>query len=472
MERIKADLLLQHADLLIPDAYHEPIEDGALVINGNLILDFGKTADMRAKYQSKEIMDVSGKVLMPGLVDCHNHLGNWNLYALSAESDKPIIKQPDRLLAYVYPAYTLIEEEDCYDLNMVGYLNAIKTGSTTVSNAFIWTNEIGRAAVDTGLRVDLAPCLHQAITHPDSVSIEHDLVRTEEQIKRWHNAGNGRIQYRIQPEISFFCEEWFFKACAELGEKYKVGLGTHLAEDRTSTEKAAKIWPQGELRKLCDTGFVGKRTLFFHASLLKPDEIKLLGELGGAVAHCPVSNLKRGAVARIPEMIESGVKVGLGTDYPNNDIFNVMRLVSLIHTILSKDHIGVSERKAFDLATQGGADALGIGRDVGSIAIGKKADVITLNTHTNSRIFPLTAKTAVNLIRLNANGSDVSDMIVDGKIIMRNSRPLTCDEDVVMEKARKLQEKFITKYRKYRAEGREICPVRNEALLSMKAPLV
>jgi 5-methylthioadenosine/S-adenosylhomocysteine deaminase len=455
-----ASILIKNARYLIKDAYTPAIENGAVAIKENRIVEIGTTADLEAKYQAGEVVDAGNKIIMPGLVDSHNHLGNWNMYAILGLYENQPIAQPGRLLKIIYPAYTLVEEEACYDVNMLGYLNAIKTGTTTVSNAYIWPDQLARASIDSGLRVDLAPCLHQTICHPDSNGPEDDLIRTEAMIQKWHGAANGRIQYRIQPEITFFCEEWFFEECAKLAAKYDVGLGTHAAEDTVSTAKAAKIWPGGEIRKMHRLGFMGPKTLFFHSCVLDDYELDLYAETGTSVAHCPVSNLKRGLVARVPEMLAKGIKVGLGNDYPNNDLFNAMRITSLIHTILDRDPKGISERQAFELATQGGANALSIGDQVGSLDPGKKADIIMLDVSTNTRLFPLTAETVVNMIRLNGSGSDVSDVIVDGNFVMRNKKVLTVDEEKVVENARTRQEEFITRYKKMESDNEPLVQTR------------
>mgnify|MGYP000227444242 CR=1 FL=1 len=468
MDKLHTDLILEHARLLLPDAYQRPIADGAIAIQNGKIVDYGTSEQINSQYQAPQRLDMTGKLLMPGLVDCHNHLGNWNMYAITGLLSEPVIKQPDRLLKVIYPAYTLIDEVDSYDVNMMGYLNAIKTGTTTVANSYIWTDEVARAAVDSGLRVDLAPCIHQSIGYPDSKSIEDDLVQAESMIQKWHGAAEGRIRYRLQPETSYQCEEWVFEACARLAAQYHVGLATHIAEDQNATAKAARIWPEGELRKLYQTGFIGPNTLLYHGSLLRGSDLELLASSGAAIAHCPISNLKRGAVAAVPEMLRLGVRVGLGVDYPNNDLFNVMRIASLIHTILPEDHKGLSEKESLFLATQGGADALGIGDEVGSIAVGKKADLITLDTHNNTRLFPIWEETAVNMIRLNGAGQDVSDVIVDGKILMRNKEVLVCNETEVVRRGLEQQKKFRERYLRYQAEGKPFVPIRNEQLLNIQ----
>lgn len=468
MGKQQVDTILRHARLLLPDAFQRPIADGAVAVQNGRIAAFGTTEQIQSRYQAEQVLDMTNKLLMPGLVDCHNHLGNWNMYAITGFLSEPVIKQPDRLLKIIYPAYTLIDEADAYDVNMMGYLNAIKTGTTTVANSYIWTNEVARAAVDSGLRVDLAPCIHQSIGYPDSKSIEDDLTQAEAMIRRWDGAADGRIRYRLQPETSYQCEEWVFAACARLAAQYHVGLATHIAEDQNATAKAACIWPEGELRKLYRTGFIGPNTLLYHGSLLRGADLDLLAESGAAIAHCPISNLKRGAVAAVPEMRRLGVRVGLGVDYPNNDLFNVMRIASLIHTILPEDHKGLSDRESLFLATQGGADALGIGDEVGSIAVGKKADLIALDTTNNTRLFPIWEETAVNMIRLNGAGQDVSDVMVDGKLLMQDQKVLVCDEAEVVRRGLEQQKQFRERYMRRQAEGKPFVPVRNERLLNIQ----
>lgn len=458
-------MIVKHAAFLITDAYSEIITDGAVAIDGNCIIDVGTTDEILGKYSSSYELDANRKIVMPGLVDTHNHLGNWNFYTVTGIIGATIIEQPARLLNVIYPAYTLINEGDCYDINMMGYLNAIKTGTTTVANSFVWPDEIGRGAVDSGLRVDLAPCLHQAICHSDSKGPEDDLLRTEKMIQRWHNASNERIKYRIHPEITFYCEEWFFEECAKMSAKYQVGLGTHAAEDVTSTQKAAAIWPEGEIHKMERLGFMGPNTIMYHSCVLNEEELDIYASTGTAVAHCPISNLKRGLIASVPEMLKRGIRVGLGTDYPNNDLFNVMRETSLIHTVKDESHKGVSAQQSFDLATQGGADALGIGDNVGSIHIGKKADIITLEATENTRLFPLNTETVINLIRINGAGCDVSDVIVDGILLMKDRHILHLDEEEILRNGRRCQDAFHDKYEDMRAKGIPFVKARMPELL-------
>jgi 5-methylthioadenosine/S-adenosylhomocysteine deaminase len=445
--------LIRNASYLITTARADVIENGAVLIEGNKIKAIGATAELEKDFQGKTVIDAGNKVVMPGLVDSHNHLGNWNMYTLLGMYEKHPLAQPGRLYKIIYPAYTWVPAEAVYDVEMVAYLNLIKTGTTTVSDAFMYPDESARAAIDSGLRVDLSPGMQTNIRYPDSKSPEDDLVRAEAAIQKWHRAANGRINYRVHPAITFTCREWFLKACADLAKKYDVGLSIHAGEAPQATRLAREVWPQGEIRRMYDLGLMGPKSLFFHSCVLEDDELDLYAETGTSVAHCPVSNLKRGVVARVPEMLAKGIDVGLGVDYPNNDLFNVMRITSMIHTILPREPKGISHRTALEMATHGGAKALSLGEETGTLEPGKKADIITLELKGNTRIFPPTAAGLINLIRLNGSGSDVADMIVDGEILMRDRKLTHLDEDAIMERAHYWHGEFIRWYREKEERG-------------------
>lgn len=453
-------LMIKNAELVVPSAFSDAIENGSIAIDGTRILEIGDTSELERKYTSDSVIDARGKVAIPGLVDAHNHLGNWNMYTVLGWYENDVISQPERLKNVVWPAYTWLAEEDTYDLEMPGYLNAIKTGTTTVSDSFIYPNESGRAALASGLRVDLAPCLNQTVCFPDSNGPEDDLIRTEQMIQKWHNAEDGRIKYRIQPETTFCCQEWFFEECAKLGAKYDVGLSVHAVEAPNSTAQAREVWPEGEIRKMERVGFTGPNSVFYHSCILNDDELDIMAETGTSVVHCPVSNLKRGVVARVPEMLAKGISVGLGVDYPNNDLFNVMRITSLIHSIKEREIKGISARQAFHLATQGGADVLGLGDETGSLVPGKNADIVLLDVSTNTRLLPLTPESIVNMIRLNGSGGDVSDVFVDGRALMRNRTVLSVNQQDVVSRGRAMQKKFIDWYRKTEKAGGEFAKLR------------
>lgn len=430
------------------------LEGGAVLVKGNRIKKVGATSELETEYQVDTIINACDKIVMPGLVDAHNHLGNWNACTAAGLRGEGIPRNLlEALYEVVHPAYTWMPEEAVYDIEMVGYLNMIKTGTTTVSDAFMFPDESGRAAVDSGLRVDLCPHLVTSWRSPDSEGPERDLRRTEDAIQKWHGAANGRITYRVHPSNIYMCRDWFLKECVALAKKCDVGISVHAAENQIVVELARAVNPKGDIERAHELGLMGPKSIFFHSCILDDDELALYAETGTSVAHCPVTNLRRGAVARVPEMLALGINVGLGVDLPNNDLFNVIRMTSRIHTVLPREPRGLPVWAPLEMATIGGARALNLEADIGTLEPGKKADIITLDLNRNTRLFPLTPQTVVNVIIDNGCGADVADLIVDGKILMRDRKLLHLDEEVILARAERWHREFICWYLDKLAKG-------------------
>jgi 5-methylthioadenosine/S-adenosylhomocysteine deaminase len=188
---------------------------------------------------------------------------------------------------------------------------------------------------------------------------------------------------------------------------------------------------------------MGPKSLFFHSCILNEEEMKLYAETGSSAAHCPLTNSILGNVAWVPKLLAEGVTVGLGTDCPTNDLFNVIRVVSEIHTIMPRDPRGLLPWTPLELGTIGGAKALSLGSDIGTLEPGKKADIITLDLERNTRLFPLTPAVLLTWLTLGTNGNDVADVVVDGKILMRDKKVLHLDQDKIIARAQSWTDEFL-----------------------------
>lgn len=455
-------ILIKNARYVIVSPPFNILERGAVLIEGNRIKEVGASADLEAKYQADTVIDAGDKVVMPGLVDAHTHIGECHMFTLFGYLTAPLTGIGDALERVVWPAWAWIPEEAAYDLEMLGFLNMLKTGTTALSDAFMWPDEFGRAAVDSGLRVEMAPTLITSLRLPDSTGPEGDLKRTEEAIQKWHGAADGRITYRVHASATYNCHEWFLKECAALAEKYDVGFATHLAESVDEAEQARAVWPQGEVRRAYELGLMGPKSLFFHSCILDDDEIKLYAETSSSAAHCPLTNSMLGNVARVPKMLMEGVNVGLGTDMPTNDLFNVIRIVSQIHSVMPREPRGLLPWAPYEMATVGGARALNLQADIGTLEPGKKADIIMLDLSNNTRLFPLTPQVLLTLITVNGSGDDVSDVIVDGKVLMRDRKLLHLDEQAIIERAQHWTDEFLKYYFAKTEKGEPLIEVLHE----------
>ncbi|MEM3506231.1 MAG: amidohydrolase family protein [Candidatus Bathyarchaeia archaeon] len=443
-------ILIKNARFLICSPF-KILENGAVYVEGNRIEEVGSTESIRK--DADIVIDAKDKIVMPGLVDAHTHIGEAHMFALFGYLKSPLTGIADALERVVWPAYVWMSEESTYDMEMFGFLNLLKHGTTTCCDAFMFPDASAKAAIDSGLRVEVAPTLITSIRLPDAKSPEDALRNIEESIKKWNGAAEGRIRFRVHPSATYNCYEWFLKECVKIAKKYDVGLATHVAESVDEKQRADQVWPQGEIKRTYDLGLMGPKSIFFHSCILNAEEIALYKETDTKVAHCPLTNSILGNVAWVPKMLAEGVTVGLGTDMPTNDLFNVMRIVSEIHNIMPREPRGLLPWQPFEMATIGGAKALNLEKDIGTIEVGKKADIITLNLKENTRLFPPTSSFLLTLLTINGSGNDVSDVIVDGKLLMRDRKVLHLDESKIIENAHKWTEKFLKYYEEKVAKG-------------------
>ncbi len=442
-------LLIKNARFVIVSLPFNILETGAVFIQDDLIQDVGPSAALEVKYANADtIIDASDKIVMPGLVDAHSHVGECHMFTLFGFLTSPLTGIADALNRVVWPAWAWIPEEAAYDLEMLGFLNMIKTGTTAVQDSYMWPDEAGRAAVDSGLRVENSPTLVTSLRLLDSRGPDDDLARTEAAIQKWHGAGKGRVTYRVHASATYNCHEWFLRECADLARRYDVGFATHLAESADESAAARAVWPQGEVRRAYDLGLMGPKSLFFHSCVLDDDEIALYAETGSSAAHCPITNSMLGNVARVPKLLTEGVNVGLGTDMPTNDLFNVIRTVSQQHAIMPRPERGLAPWAPLEMATTGGARALNLQHAIGTLEPGKKADLITLDLSRNTRLFPLTLPVLTTMITVCASGNDVADMIVDGEVLMRDRQLIHLDEQAILARAQQWTDEFLRYYQR------------------------
>lgn len=453
-------ILIKNARFLIGSLPFNILENAALYVEKDRIVAVGDSRSIEAQYDgaADTVIDAGRKIVMPGLVDAHNHVGECHMFTLFGFLTTPLTGIADALERVVWPAWCWIPEEAAYDLEMLGLLNQLKSGTTTVQDCFLWPDEAIRAAVDSGLRVESAPTLITSLRLRDSQGPEADLVRTEAAIRKWHGAGDGRITYRVHASATYNCHDWFLKDCAALADKHGVGFATHLAESADEAARARAAWPQGEVRRAYELGLMGPKSLLFHSCVLDDEEIRLYAETGSSVAHNPVTNSMLGNVARVPKMLAEGVNVGLGTDIPTHDLFNVMRTVSQQHSIMPRKNRGLPPWAPLEMATVGSARALNWQGEVGTLEPGMKADIITLDLERNTHMVPLTRETLVTVIIVNGSSRDVADVIVDGRLLMQDSKVLHLDEEAIVERAQHWTNEFLDYYHAKVEQGEPLIP--------------
>ena len=400
------------------------IEDGAIFIDGPIIADTGKSAQLEARYQGipeLEVVDAQDKLVLPGLVDAHNHLGEAHTLLVESWLDTPIQGIVDAMDRIYWPAYSWLTEESAYDLTLFGLVNVLKHGATTHADAMIFPEAMARASMQARARSVLHPQMISSVALPDARDEQDYLAHTETAIRSYHNQMDGLIRVGVHPNAIFNCSRNLLVKGMELAQKYDVQFAVHIAESEDEKQREDALWEVdgglvGHLQKL---GLLGRQTLLFHGSLLNEAEIDLLAETDTALAHCPATNAWFGQCAYLPYMLEAGMRVGLGCDCVTHNLFSVMLSVLQHHNIMPRARRGVEAWKIFELATLGGARSLGMEQQIGSLEPGKRADLITIDLARNTSLFPLSIESLFDRLALNAAGSEACDVMIDGVFIRR-----------------------------------------------------
>jgi 5-methylthioadenosine/S-adenosylhomocysteine deaminase len=437
------------------------IEDGAIYIDGPLIVDIGTSADLEARYlptPGLEVVEAGDKIILPGLVDAHNHVGEAHTLLIESRLGTPIRGIVDATERIYWPAYTWLTEESAYDLTLFGLLNVLKHGATTHADAMIFPNAMARASLKARARTVIQPQMISSVALPDARDEQEYLAHTEAAIRDYHNQMDGLIQVGVHANAIYNCSKDLLLKGMELARRYDVQFAVHIAESEDEKDRADEVWAAegGLVSHLQNLGLLGRKTLLFHGSLLNEAEIDRLAATDTALVHCPATNAWFGQCAYLPYMLDAGLRVGLGTDCVTHNLFNVMLSVLQHHKIMPREQRGVPAWKIVELATLGGARALGLEDQIGSLEPGKRADLITIDLHDNTSLFPLSVESLFDILVLNAAGSRACDVLVDGVFIRKQGAFTFLDEAAILRRAGEWCQKFIHDYDAASQAGRPL----------------
>lgn len=420
------DILIENGLVLTPKGLvKEPvaIEDGIITSIGE-------------KISADRVIDAGGGIVMPGLVNSHTHLG---MTLFRGYADDLPLKQ--WLTEHIWPIEAKLTDDDVYIGTLLGCLEMIRSGTTTFADMYIKMDGAARAVKESGLRGALS---YGMIELGDEKRGRRELEIGRRFLRKWNGAADGRIMARYGPHAPNTCSPDFLTCVRELAYKDGVGIHIHLAETEMEMDEMKARHGMRPVRLLDNIGFLGPDVLAAHCVWLSDDDIKILKKGDVKIAHNPSSNMKLASgVAPVPECIDSGIVVGIGTDgcASNNalDMFHEMKMAALLHKVHKLDPTVIPAQEALKMATINGAHALDI--DGGTIARGKKADIIIVDIHKPH----LTPKhSLISHLVYCARGSDVSTTIVDGKILMEDYVVKVLDEEDVMKKAEKAAENLIS----------------------------
>jgi 5-methylthioadenosine/S-adenosylhomocysteine deaminase len=374
-------------------------------------------------------VDAKGKAALPGMINCHTHVP-MTLFRGIAEDQS----LDTWLKKNVWPLEAHLKPEDIYAGALLGCLEMIKSGTTCFADMYFHEDRVAGAVEKSGLRSVLAEGIIEA---GDRTQGERMFAQSVSFARSFSGRAKGRITTMLGPHAAYSCGPDLLSRVTEMASKLGYGVHLHMAESQTTFQGDEKKQNLSEVEYLDKLGFLKGHVLAAHCINLSRRDMRTISDRGVNVAYVPVANMKLGmGAAKIKELVDLGVTVGLGTDGPasNNslDMFETMKFGALLQKLTYTDPAVASAYEVLRMATTSGAEALRLGDYVGSLEVGKRADIILVDL-IKPHLSPLHDIFA-NIV-YSARGSDVDTVIVDGRVLMQNRRVNTLNETDVMKKA-------------------------------------
>tara|TARA_B100001059_G_C17806261_1_gene569329 strand:- start:392 stop:1762 length:1371 start_codon:yes stop_codon:yes gene_type:complete len=421
---------LRDAAIFTVDADNRVIPRGTLIVEDGRISAVGPS-DQLIIPPGIPTIDASGHALLPGLIDTHSHS---SLMRGVTEN-----MQLMDWLPYYQLEHRALTEEYAYHSARLCYLEALKSGTTCVMDMYRFMHRCAEAADELGLRVNLAPYV------ADEAGKDFFATRAENRalIHSHHNTQSGRIQVWMGLEHLFYCTPDAYREALKCQQDYGVGIHTHACEQKEEDDAVSTHFGRRSIAQLDHYGILGERTLLAHCVWLNDDEIQRIAGTGTSIAHCPISNAKLASgVARVPEMLAAGINLGLGTDGPvcNNSLslFEEMKFASLIQKATRLDATVLPAEQMLRMATINGARALGLDDRIGSLEVGKQADLLLLDL-AQPNLTPTEINTSGGNLLWNlvfaAGTQNVAAVWVDGRQLIADGRATRVSEARLMAEA-------------------------------------
>jgi 5-methylthioadenosine/S-adenosylhomocysteine deaminase len=447
------DYLIHDAIVITVDAQRRVFLKGAVAIQGNEIVDVGASEALIENYPARTMIDGAGRIVMPGLVNCHMHLPQVLMRGINDN-----VGAMDKLKSYIWPIQGNYDEADALISARLGLLEMIKSGTTSFLSTGLHPRygiaAIAQAVLDSGLRGVLSKYVMDVTGYASDAGALHHGVWEEgesslrqagELIEQCDGAGGGRLRVWYSPRSVGGVSVELFKKVSRLAGQYGVGITTHWAEVPNNVEYIQETYGLLPAEFAASVGLLGDNVTFAHGIHFEDDELDLLAATGTSICHCPVTNAKLAmGVAPVSEMLRRGVNVCLGNDgMPVNntaDMFREMRSALIIQRQWTGNPLFPTAAQAVEMATVNGATAIMAGEILGSLEAGKRADLILIDAR-KPHLCPL--HDPVSLVVWAANGGDVDSVFVDGRLLMQDRRVLTMDEAQVLGDAEERKEKIL-----------------------------
>lgn len=428
-----SSILIKSAEIITMNE-REEIVIGDIYIVNDCIVEIGQNLTPLAD----KVIDATGRTVIPGFIQTHIHLCQ-TLFRGQADD----LELMDWLKQKIWPLEASHDEESIYYSAMLGIGELLQSGTTTVVDmeTVHHTNFAFEAISKSGIRALAGKVMMDKGEEVPILlreSTKNSIQQSVDLLEKWHNHDKGRIQYAFCPRFVISCTEELLTNVRDLSAHYNVRVHTHASENANEILLVEREHGMRNVVYLDQLGLANERLILAHCVWLDEEEKRIIKERGVKVSHCPGSNLKLASgIAEVPSLLNSHAHVSLGADGApcnnNLDMFNEMRLAALIHKPIHGP-TAMNARTVFRMATIGGAKAVGMENEIGSIEQGKKADLAILNLN-DFHVYPSFDIDPISRIVYSATRADVESTIVNGKLLMENRRLNTINKEIVLKEA-------------------------------------
>ena len=423
-------LLIDGGTVVVMDSAGTVLEGGAVLVDGDRIAAVLAPDDPRP--EGTRTIDATGHLVIPGLVNTHGHAAMSLLRGLA--DDLPLLTW---LNDYIFPAEAaLVAPDFVYWGTLLSSIEMLKGGTTTFADMYYFRDDMARATIDAGIRAVTGPHVIGFPT-PDYATPEESLAEAAEFMERYRD--HPTVVPAVAAHALYTTPLAAVETAARLANQYDAPFQIHAVEDPSEDDTAREQTGMGVIEALGSIGALRPGTVLAHSIYLSDEDMERVAASGAGIAHNPQSNMKLGIrrAAPIAAALAAGIPVGIGTDGPasNNDLdmFDEMDAAAKVQKFMLGDPAALPAETVFRMATMGGARVLNLQDEIGSLEAGKRADIVLLDTRRPG-LTPLYR--VYSLLVYAARGSDVTTVLVNGRIVVRDREILNVNEDEVMERAR------------------------------------
>jgi len=435
---LQPDLIIGGGTLLTMVQGEKPLQQATLVIKGDTIEGILTSSGETPPFEGAQVLDATDCIIMPGLVNAHGHTAMTLFRGLA--DDLPLKQW---LFEKIFPAEAKhLNEETVYWGALLGCLEMIASGTTTVSDGYFLQDSTARAFQNAGLRALIAQGVID-FPAPGVPDPTQNLAVGKAFIERWKH-GSALIRPGLFCHSLTTCSDKTLQEAMRLSQEFSLPLQIHLSETEEEVEEVIRRTGKRPVLQLDHLGLLNESLIGVHAVHLEDEEIDLLARDKVGIVHCPESNMKLASgAARVTDMVKKGIVVGLGTDgcasNNNLDLFKEMDMAAKLSKVRTLDPVNIGAAAVLNMATVWGAKVLGLEKEIGTIEVGKKADIITLDLR-KPHLVPL--YNPLSTIVYSASGADVKDVIVNGRVLMKDRAFTALDAEEVMAKVREISDKI------------------------------